>query len=73
MISKKKFKGFILLLLSPLNVFCCVLCDFAVLFYLLVYPYDALLLTSQGQSFKTTRLVVSECLRTRQVFHANFG
>lgn len=45
MISKNNFKdfilSFILLLLSPLNVFCCVLCDFAVFFYLLVYLYDA--------------------------------
>lgn len=69
MISKKKFKGFILsfilLLLSPLNVFCCVLCNSAVLFYLLVFPYDALLLTSQGQRFKTTRLVVSECCEVK--------
>lgn len=62
MISKEKFKGFILsfilLLVLALNVFSCVSCDFAVLFYLLVFPYDALLLTSQGQRFKTTRLVV---------------
>lgn len=77
MISKEKFKGFILsfilLLVLALNVFSCVSCDFAVLFYLLVFPYDALLLTSQGQRFKTTRLVVFECLRPRQVFHASFG